>query len=278
MTLGEKLRKRRTELGLSQAQVAGGCVTRNMLSRLEHDQAVPSMRTLEHLARVLEVPKGWLLDGSGQEEPLEQARKLYMEGRFRACAELLRQDGVTSEEGRLLLCRSALAAAEAEPDRQLAELAWELAGQCLYAGPQERLRAGLARNQWALLCGEAPPVKPSALEADRKALLPDSELALLRAGQALRDGKTEEAEKALAAVQPDREDLHGRTLLLRGALCLRKQEVLEAADYLAQAEKLPMDRLTRLQLYRLLEICAKEQNDYRMAYQYASLRLELAQE
>lgn len=278
MTLGEKLRKRRAELGLSQAQVAGGCVTRNMLSRLEHDQAVPSMRTLEHLSRVLEVPMGWLLDGSGSEEPLEQARKLYMEGRYRDCAELLRQDGVTSEEGRLLLCRSALAAAEAEPDRQLAELAWELAGKSLYAGPQERLRAGLARNRWALLCGETPPVKPSALEADRKALLPDSELALLRAGQALRDGKTEEAEKALAAVQTDREALHGRYLLLRGALCLQRQEVLEAMDHLSQAEKLPMDRLTRLQLYRLLEICAKEQNDYRMAYQYASLRLELAQE
>lgn len=278
MTLGEKLRKRRTELGLSQAQVAGGCVTRNMLSRLEHDQAAPSMRTLEHLSRVLEVPMGWLLDGSGPEEPLELARKLYAEGRFRDCAELLRQDGVTSEEGRLLLCRSALAAAEAEPDRQLAELAWELAGKCLYAGPQERLRAGLARNQWALLAGEAQPVKALVLEGERKALLHESELALLRAGQALREERTDEAKKALDAVQTDREDLHGRYLLLRGALCLQQQGVLEAADYLAQAEKLPMDRLTRQHLYRLLEICAKEQNDYRMAYHYASLRLELTQE
>ena len=46
MTLGQKLRQTRLSKGLSQSQVAGGCVTRNMLSQIENDQASPSMRTL----------------------------------------------------------------------------------------------------------------------------------------------------------------------------------------------------------------------------------------
>ena len=45
MTLGQKLRQTRLSKGLSQSQVAGDCVTRNMLSQIENDQASPSMRT-----------------------------------------------------------------------------------------------------------------------------------------------------------------------------------------------------------------------------------------
>lgn len=43
MTLGQKLRQTRLSKGLSQSQVAGDCVTRNMLSQIENDQASPSM-------------------------------------------------------------------------------------------------------------------------------------------------------------------------------------------------------------------------------------------
>ena len=43
MTLGQKLRQTRLSKGLSQSQVAGDCVTRNMLSQIENDLAAPSM-------------------------------------------------------------------------------------------------------------------------------------------------------------------------------------------------------------------------------------------
>ena len=61
MSLGERLRQARLEKGLSQTQVAGETITRNMLSQLEHDQASPSVRTLEYLAAVLGVRVSWLL-------------------------------------------------------------------------------------------------------------------------------------------------------------------------------------------------------------------------
>ena len=73
MTLGQKLRQTRLSKGLSQSQVAGGCVTRNMLSQIENDQASPSMRTLEHLARALDVSVGWLLSDEQTDAALENA-------------------------------------------------------------------------------------------------------------------------------------------------------------------------------------------------------------
>ena len=90
MTLGQKLRQTRLSKGLSQSQVAGGCVTRNMLSQIENDQASPSMRTLEHLARALDVSVGWLLSDEQTDAALEKmrrARTLFREEDYAAfCA------------------------------------------------------------------------------------------------------------------------------------------------------------------------------------------------
>ena len=72
MTLGQKLRQTRRSKGLSQSQVAGNCITRNMLSQIENDQAAPSMRTLEHLAQALDVSIGWLLSDEQTDAALDR--------------------------------------------------------------------------------------------------------------------------------------------------------------------------------------------------------------
>ena len=43
MELGEKLRQARMEAGLSQRQLCGDVITRNMLSQIENGAARPSM-------------------------------------------------------------------------------------------------------------------------------------------------------------------------------------------------------------------------------------------
>jgi transcriptional regulator with XRE-family HTH domain len=50
MELGEKLRQARLEAGLSQRQLCGEEITRNMLSLIENGSAKPSMKTLQYLA------------------------------------------------------------------------------------------------------------------------------------------------------------------------------------------------------------------------------------
>ena len=83
MTLGEKLRRTRQERGLTQKQLAGERITRNMLSQIENDLAQPSMRTLEYLADALGVEPGWLMmqePGGDAQSALTQARELLREG------------------------------------------------------------------------------------------------------------------------------------------------------------------------------------------------------
>ena len=59
MELGEKIKKRRRELGLTQEMLAGDQITRNMLCQIEKGKAVPSLPTLSYLAERLRMPVGY---------------------------------------------------------------------------------------------------------------------------------------------------------------------------------------------------------------------------
>lgn len=50
MGLGDKIRQARLEAGLSQRQLCGQVITRNMLSLIESGKASPSMATLQYLS------------------------------------------------------------------------------------------------------------------------------------------------------------------------------------------------------------------------------------
>lgn len=67
MTLGEKIRARRKELDMTQAALAGGQITRNMLSCIESDAATPSLATLRYLADRLGLPIGYFFCPEGEE-------------------------------------------------------------------------------------------------------------------------------------------------------------------------------------------------------------------
>jgi transcriptional regulator with XRE-family HTH domain len=74
--LGKKLKEARLTKKMTQSDVVGTFITRNMLSQIESGAASPSLRTLEYLAHTLEIPIHYLItenipldDASG--EPLE---------------------------------------------------------------------------------------------------------------------------------------------------------------------------------------------------------------
>jgi len=79
MELGEKLKTARQEAGLSQRQLCGDVITRNMLSQIEHGTARPSMETLRYLASRLGKPLSWFLEEdtavSSNQALMEQVRK-----------------------------------------------------------------------------------------------------------------------------------------------------------------------------------------------------------
>ena len=61
MTLGEKIKARRRELKITQSDLAGTEITRNMISAIEQDKAQPSLSTLKYIANALELPLPYLL-------------------------------------------------------------------------------------------------------------------------------------------------------------------------------------------------------------------------
>ena len=84
MELGEKLLRARQEAGLSQRQLCGDVITRNMLSQIEHGTARPSMDTLRYLASRLGKPVSFFLGEdvvvSANQPLMVQARAAWQAG------------------------------------------------------------------------------------------------------------------------------------------------------------------------------------------------------
>ena len=74
MSLGSKMKSLRRLRGFTQATLADGIVTHGMLSRIEHDDAMPSLETLLALAERLEVSPGFLLDPADDLLPAVRAQ------------------------------------------------------------------------------------------------------------------------------------------------------------------------------------------------------------
>ena len=55
MKIGEKIKKLRIERQMTQTEICGDYITRNMLSKIENGSATPSVQTMEHIAKQLGV-------------------------------------------------------------------------------------------------------------------------------------------------------------------------------------------------------------------------------
>ena len=64
MNIGEKIRDLRVSKLMTQAELAGSQITRNMLSCIENGNASPSLSTIIYIAGRLNVPVGFLLAAS----------------------------------------------------------------------------------------------------------------------------------------------------------------------------------------------------------------------
>lgn len=65
--LGQRIKEARLAKKMTQNEVVGSFITRNMLSQIESGNAVPSMKTLTYLAKVLELPPSVLLQDAAEE-------------------------------------------------------------------------------------------------------------------------------------------------------------------------------------------------------------------
>ena len=121
MNIGEKIKKLRNEKFMTQSQLAGIEITRNMLSRIENGAALPSLGTVKYLAARLNVPAGYLIGGPEDERiykkntELKEIKKAYKSKNYAICLDMCKKSGLEDEdEIMLIMAESAFAAAEEE--------------------------------------------------------------------------------------------------------------------------------------------------------------------
>ena len=110
MELGDKLRQARLEAGLSQRQLCGEEITRNMLSLIENGSAKPSMKTLQYLSSRLGKSISYFLEEptpvSPNQDVMFTVRRQYDAGDFAGAAQTLEAyrepDAVFDREKQLL--------------------------------------------------------------------------------------------------------------------------------------------------------------------------------
>ena len=260
MELGQRLKAARLELGLSQRQLCGDVITRNMLSQIENGSARPSVDTLRYLAGELGKPLSYFLEEDAVTSPnqavMDQARQepdsrkvLEILARYRA------PDAVFDREKELLIRLAALnLAEEAARDGKtiyaaslLEELGLLDGGYC--AGELERRRLLLLAQVKPQLMDEVCEKLPSL----------DGEL-MLRAKSALNRGEGERCGALLDAAENQDESWH----FLRGQAYLAQKNYENALRCFQRAEAAYEDSI-----YPLMEACARELEDYKLAYEYA---------
>ena len=101
--IGEKIRKLRQMRGMTQSELAGDQITRNMLSRVENGAALPSLPTVWYLAERLDVPAGFLLAEGDDDrvwrkmKRIDSIRRVLRSGDAKICLELCRGEGEQDE-------------------------------------------------------------------------------------------------------------------------------------------------------------------------------------
>lgn len=94
MNIGQKIKKLRTAKLMTQSELAGTEITRNMLSRIENGAALPSLGTILYIASRLNVSPGFLLaEGNDEEVYLKYSeimniKKAYMTEDYRICRDM----------------------------------------------------------------------------------------------------------------------------------------------------------------------------------------------
>lgn len=285
MTLGQKLKKARLARGLTQSQVVGERITRNMLSQIENDLASPSVGTLEYLAAVLGVKLAWLLADEKEEEEADRTqrlRALYRSGDYAGCLALA-PDTPPDDEQALVLALAAAQCARRALDAERFEAAQRMATQALrwnsgslYQSERVLLQMHAVLARCAAQCEQNEAAAFAAYQQTYAALQPSVEYHLTVARYQLEQEHLAAAEHEIWSISELPESSRAEYLILRGRLAAKKEQYDAAVEYLRQAAELgPLSRLLERELCQTMELASRERKDYKTAYEYAAKQLRL---
>lgn len=283
MSLGSRIRQARLAAGLTQAQLAGDTVTRNMLSLIENDAAEPSVRTVQALAGRLGLPVGYFFEETNdaffhrKAGAMQNILARLRIGDYATCIELCAPfAGHEDDELHLILCECFTRLGvddwyRAQPE--YAHNAWVTAlrhaAATVYPTAQQECicrfflaYVPLAARMVGGFLSDDPIPCPEAPACTDRCIL--GELQYTQALLALHEGRTEAATAATASESP----VHPvQKLRLRALLLRLEDKVPQALECLRDADLSRADALTCYAVWHDREEYYLSLLDYDRAYQ-----------
>ena len=259
MELGQRIKEARLEKGLSQRELCGTIITRNMLSLIENGSARPSMDTLRYLAKQLEKPISYFLNEavpSPNQALILEARGLPGEQAILALRDYQAPDPVFDPEYYLITALGFMEMAQQALAEGRRPMAAQLLAQAGSAGARTPYYPPELEQRRLVLCHRANAEAPENLAAQ----LPDAGPALMLRAHAAFNAK--EYDRCLAFLEAA-ENRDPFWHYLRGEAYLAKKEYALAAEHFLQAEQGGPQPV-----YAQLEECYRELGDFEKAYHY----------
>lgn len=289
MNIGEKIRDLRVSKLMTQSELAGTRITRNMLSCIENGTAQPSLPTLLYIAGRLNVPAGFLLAEEGDERvyrkmnSLANIKRAYTAGDWQGCRSLcLSACPEPDDEINLLLaeCDAEIAVQEFERGRlrfscRFFDEAISYAEKTVYRTDYIPARASV---YFRFMQRISATLYSDLLDEEQKLPVADTSefAAYVTALEELDQSDRSAADRFLAA--------HREPSFFAQHLKI-KLEML-AGEYASAGNALQRllrgDKpLTKIELYTVfseLEICCRETEDFKGAYSYANEKIRLLEQ
>ena len=286
MQIGEKIKHLRLSKLMTQADLAGEQITRNMLSSIEHGTALPSLSTAIYIAKRLNVPVGYLLSGDDQDffyrkmMGMANIRRAFEACDYAGCLSLLSAFGAEQDDELYLI--------RAECEYGIAKKAFEEGRLRFSAAALDRaLRAtektvystAWLRDRIAVcfryMIGISSTLMSDALDSEEIETVCAFGDTLVEYIMALEALEQERASVARDFIERYPDSLYA--IRLSALLFIKADDYKEAQDILEGL--LNRDDLTfGVLLYEVfgdLELCYRKNDEYKKAYEVSGSRLGL---
>ncbi len=284
--LGQKVRQRRRELHMTQAEVCGDFITRNMLSRIERGAINPSLTTLRFLIERLRIPAGYLLSDDEdlstlhEQELREAIRESFRSGDYDCVLELCDAYRIYDDEACLMLCICALSAAKdayvdgaVQEALRMLDLAMVYSDKTIYPTDVQKAEVHLYRSIFSVI-SDRDPKDCLAGYASIAEDLAERERYTIHRFLFLLDCGDDDAAFAFVREIPFRNMLYRD--MIQAWICAARGENTEAVHLFSviidgdTEQKFRQDPFLYYRCVGKLESLAAEAGDYRIAYRCAT--------
>lgn len=275
MNIGIKLKEIRKQKGITQAELCGDIITRNMLSQIESGKATPSLSTLFQIAKKLNVPVEYLISEDTDIFPFEKKSVIakikneFTSKRYHGCITIFENElGEADDEISLMLAYSHIECAKShffngnlDTTIKYIKNALEYCSKTIY--PTHDIEATAS-----LIGAISENVQSPKLEFDSENFLKSvNDAVCLDLYCYITEDKTHTFFNETMAKH------------LRAKELIRSFYYTDAMYIMSEIEhnksSLKVDATTLFNIYCDMEYCCKELKDYEGAYKYSSKRIAL---